>query len=120
MPRTRRLASWALVTAIVLSIGTQCLVGQEVTPAQMACCANTDHDCQSSTAVQADCCQGERVEQGQLVAYAQQVVAPLVIVTSATAALARPPDARAAFHVDTTPLRTAPPPKYVLLATFLI
>jgi hypothetical protein len=116
----RRLASFALMTAIVLSHAAQCLIGQEMTMAQMACCAGTDHDCEGTEAFQADCCPSERAEQVQLAQYLQQVVAPLAVLTSATAAFLRPPVTRAAFHVTATPLNAAPPPKYVLLATFLI
>ena len=120
MPRVRRLASVALMTALVLSLAAQCLVGQEMTSAQMACCAGSDHDCQGSEAVQADCCQSERTYQAQFVQYVPQVVAPLAVLTSATAGFTRPPNAHAVLHVDTTPLNAASTPKYVLLAIFLI
>ena len=120
MPKVRQFASFALTTALMLSLGAQCLVGQEMTPAQMACCAGTDHDCGGSETLQADCCQSERAEQAQVVEYVQQVVAPVAVLTSTTAAFTRPPAAHRSVHLDTTPLSSPPPLKYVLLATFLI
>lgn len=120
MAKVRGLASFALMTALVLSLAAQCLVGQDMTTAQMACCAGTDHDCQGAEALEADCCQAEGAEQAQLVEYVQQIAAPLPVLTSATAAFIRPPVARRVFDLHSTPQQASPPPKYVLLATFLI
>lgn len=105
--------------ALMLSLGAQCLVGQEMTTAQMACCAATDHDCEGPGAVQ-ECCQSERAEQAQLVKQTPQIVPPVVLLTRVAAALVRPPCTRSAFEVRTTPLKGSSPPTYVLLATFLI
>lgn len=120
MLRVRRSTSLALMTAFVLSLGAQCLVGQEMTTAQMACCAATDHDCGTAAATE-DCCQSERAEQDQLLTQAQQLVPPVALITSTIPALAPPPNTYAsAFDVNTTELKAASPPKYVLLASFLI
>ncbi len=106
--------------ALVLSLGAQCVVGQEMGTAQMACCVATDHDCQGAAASE-DCCQSERAEQEQLVKQIQQLVPPLAVATSTIPALVRLPDMHVGFYVvSTTELKAASPPKYVLLASFLI
>ncbi|MEZ5318164.1 MAG: hypothetical protein R2752_12245 [Vicinamibacterales bacterium] len=51
----------ALTVAFVVSIGARCLVGQDMTAAQMACCVGTDHECQSVGAE--DCCVGSDAQQ---------------------------------------------------------
>lgn len=121
VPKVRRSIGVALMMALVLSIGVQCVVGQEMTTAQMACCVGTDHDCGSAAAAE-DCCQSERAGQEQLLnkVQIQQLVPPLAFVTSAVPALTRPAETHVAFHVNTTELKGASPPKYVLLAAFLI
>lgn len=119
MLRARRSTSLALMTAFVLSLGAQCLVGQEMTTAQMACCAATDHDCGAAAATE-DCCQGERAEQDQLLTQAQHLVPPVALITSTIPALVPTDTYTSAFDVNTTELKAASPPKYVLLASFLI
>jgi hypothetical protein len=119
MPQARRSASLVLMMALMLSLGAQCLVGQAMTTAQMACCAGTDHDCDGMGARQ-DCCPSERAEQAQLVKQTLQVMPPVAVLTSAMAALVRPPQTHSAFDLRTTPLKGSSPPKYILLATFLI
>ncbi|MBI2829258.1 MAG: hypothetical protein HYX77_08320 [Acidobacteria bacterium] len=119
MPKVRS-TGVALVMALMLSLGAECLVGQEMAAAQMACCADTDHDC-GAAATTEDCCQSERADQDRLVNQAQQPVPPLVLVASTIPALVLPPNTYAsAFGVNTTELKAASPPKYVLLASFLI
>ena len=84
----------------------------------MACCVATDHDCQRAAE---DCCQSERAEQEQLVKQIQQLVPPLAVVTSTIPALVHLPDTHFGFYVvSTTELKAASPPKYLLLASFLI
>lgn len=117
--KLRRSAAFGLMAALMLSIGAQCLVGQDMTMAQMACCAGTKHDC-GGAAVAQDCCQSERAEQVQLVKQSLQVAPPVAVLSHATVALVRPRDTRSVFEIDTTPLQRSSPPKYVLLATFLI
>ena len=121
MPKVRRSTGVALMMALVLSLGAQCLVGQDMTTAQMAwCCATTDHDCQGAAAAE-ECCQSERAEQDQLLQQSRQLVPPLAVVTSTLPALVPPLDTYVSvFDVDTTELKAASPPKYVLLASFLI
>lgn len=111
----------ALMMAFMLSIGLQCVVGQEMTTAQMACCAGTDHDCGTAAAAP-ECCQSDGVAQELLAALVKQVVFPPALVSSPVADLASPPDTDAAsgFDIDRAPLIAASPPKYVLLASFLI
>ena len=120
MPTVRRFASVAVMTALMLSLAAQCLVAQDMTASQMACCAGTAHDCEGAGALEADCCQSERAQQAQVVEYAQQVVMPLTLTTAATTALLRQPDVAATIHPVTAPLAAPSPPKYVLLAAFLI
>lgn len=119
--KVRRSIGVALMMALVLSIGVQCVVGQEMTTAQMACCVGTDHDC-GSAAADAECCQSERAEHSQLFSKVQieQLVPPLALITSAVPALTRPAETHVAFHINTTELKGTSPPKYVLLAAFLI
>jgi len=120
MPRVRWSTSLVLMIAFVLSLGAQCLVGQEMTTAQMACCAATDHDCGAAAAAE-DCCQSERGDQALLLQQPQRPVAPLTLVTSTIPAPDAPPDTYAsAFDVNSTVLKAASPPRYVLLASFLI
>ena len=108
MAKVRRLASFALVTAVVLSLATQCLVGQEMTTAQMACCAATDHDC-GQAAVAADCCDTERAEQERVVTQIHQPAPPVATVTSAILPLVRLADTYSAVVVDTTTLKATSP-----------
>lgn len=118
--KLRRSAALGLIAALMLSIGAKCLVGQKMTTAQMVCCAGTEHDC-GDAAVAQECCESERAEQAQLVVkQAPQVMPPVAVPTTVTAALVRPPQTRSALEVRTTPLKGSSPPKYVLLATFLI
>lgn len=121
MPRARWSASVVLMMAFMVSLGAQCLVGQKMTAAQMACCVGSNHDCNGTGAVQ-DCCKTERAEQLQLAKRSAQIVPPVAVLTSTTIALIGPLQARSrsAFEVGTTPLKGSFPPKYVLLATFLI
>lgn len=119
MAMMRRLASVTLVTVMALSLAAQCLVGQEMTTAQMACCAGTEHDC-GGAAVTEDCCQTERAEQAQLVNQLLQVAPPVAVLSHASFALVRPPEMRSAFELEAMPVKASSPPKYVLLATFLI
>lgn len=107
------------MTAFVLSVGAQCLVGQEMTTAQMACCAATDHDCGAAAATE-DCCQSERAQQEQLLTQAQHLVPPLALVSSTIPALVPLLNTYTFTFVDTTALKAASPPKYILLASFLI
>jgi hypothetical protein len=118
--KVRQCVGVALMMAFMLSIGLQCVVGQEMTTAQMACCAGTDHDC--GTAAAPECCQSDGVAQELLAALVKQVVFPPALVSSTVADLASPPDTDAAsgFDTDRAPLIAASPPKYVLLASFLI
>lgn len=121
MPRARHFTSIVLIAGILLSVGAQCLLGMEMTAAEMPCCAGTEHDCHDAQAVQADCCQTEQAEQPQLLGRLQQLIAPLAVLTTATGAPLRAPEIIAwRFDVDTSPPRTSAQPKYVLLATFLI
>jgi len=119
MPSVRRVTGAALVAALVFSIGTQCLAGLEMTGPQMACCARMSHDCHAAVDAQ-DCCQTERAEIAQLAVHVQQAPSPPVPIASAVPALDRQIDDRSATRVDAAPLRGAPPPRYVLLASFLI
>ncbi|MBI4263811.1 MAG: hypothetical protein HY657_05525 [Acidobacteria bacterium] len=120
MSKVRRSTGVPLMMALVLSLGAQCLVGQDMTTAQMACCAATDHDCGAAAATE-DCCQSERAEQDQLLTQAQHLVPPVALIASTIPALVPPLNTYAsAFDVNTTELRAASPPKYVLLASFLI
>lgn len=119
MLKLRRSAALGLMAALMLSIGAQCLVGQEMTTAQMVCCAGTEHDC-GDAAVAQECCESERAEQAQLVTESLQVAPPVAVLSHAIVALVRPPDTRSALAIETTPLQASSPPKYLLLATFLI
>ena len=115
----RRSTALVLMTALALSVAAQCLVGQEMTAAQMACCAGTDHDCNS--VVTADCCRSEQADREQFVTAIQQLVSPPALASTAIAALVWPrsPERAASGH-DATELQAPSPPKYVLLASFLI
>ena len=117
----RRSAALALVAALMVSIGAQCLVGHEMmTTAQMLCCAGTDHDC-GGAAVAQDCCQSEQAEQDQLVSHIQQLVSRPALAPISIAAFVPPLDTYSpGFNQGTTELHAASPPKYVLLASFLI
>jgi hypothetical protein len=117
----QRFLGAALVAAMVLSLGAQCLAGHEMTAAQMACCVGTDHDCRGVGAAE-DCCQSEHAERDQLVAHLQQPVSPPARVNTAIAAFVEPVDARgaAAVALDTPSPIANSPPRYVLLETFLI
>lgn len=123
MPKVRRSTGVALTMALMLSIGVQCLVGQKMTTAQMACCAAADHDCQAAISTE-DCCRTESSEQEQLVYQVQQLVPPVALATSTILALLRPSDtyaaSAAAIGADTAKLKASSPPTYVLLASFLI
>ena len=117
--KLRRSAALGLMAALMLSIGAQCLVGQDMTTAQMACCAGTEHDC-GHAAVAQECCESERAEQERVVKQIHQPAPPLAIVTSAILPLIRLSDTYSAVVVDTTTLKATSPPKYVILASFLI
>lgn len=121
VPKVRRSIGVALMMALVMSIGAQCVIGGEMTTAQMACCVGTDHDCGTAAAAP-DCCQSEVAAREQLAAHVQQVVFPPAPLTGAVADLTTPPDTASVhgFEIDRVPLIAASPPKYVLLATFLI
>ena len=106
------------MTAFVLSLGAQCVVGQEMTTAQMACCEGTDHDCQRAGAAE-DCCPNEGAEQ-QLVKQVPPLVPPPAVIKCTIPALVSPTDTYSASDVDGSRLKAVSPPKYVLLASFLI
>lgn len=120
MSRARGIVSTAVVAALMLSLGAQCLIGQEPTAAQMACCAGTDHDCPGEETVEATCCASEHAEQPKVPVYLKQVVPLPAVVSSPIVGHTHPPEARSAIHVESTPLKAESPPKYVLLASFLI
>lgn len=115
----RRSTAFALMAALMLSIGAQCLAAQEMTSSQMACCADSVVDCDRAAVLQ-DCCESERAEQAQLLIPFHQVVQPVAVLTSATAALLRPPVARSRIDIASAPVNASSRPKHVLLATFLI
>jgi hypothetical protein len=117
----RRSIGVALMMALVVSVGAQCVVGGEMTTTQMACCVGTNHDCGTAAAAP-DCCQSEGAAREQLAAHIPQVVFPPAPLVSAVAGLATPPATASAhgFDIDRVPLIAASPPKYVLLAAFLI
>jgi hypothetical protein len=119
--RARQPIGVILMMALLVSIGAQCVLGNEMTATQMACCVGTDHDCGTATAA-AECCQSETAAAEQLVAKLQQVVFPLAPITGVPAMLLAPPDAHAVrgFDVDRIGTTAESPPTYVLLATFLI
>lgn len=106
--------------ALALSLGTQCLAWQDMSTAQMACCAAVEHDCRAAAAAAQDCCQAENGDQPQPAKQIQQLVRPAAILTSTIPGLVRTPDVHSAFGVASRPITMAPPPKYVLLVTFLI
>jgi hypothetical protein len=119
--KVRRSIDVALMMAFVVSIGAQCVVGDEMTATQMACCAGTDHDCGTAAAAP-ECCQTEVAAKEQLAAKIQQVVFPPAPISRAVADFVAPPDIHSArgFDIDRVPLVSESPPTYVLLATFLI
>lgn len=119
MFRFRRVAALGMVAALMVSIGAQCLVAHEqMTTEPMLCCAGIHHDC--GAAIGQDCCESERAAHDQLLNQIQRIHPPVALLTGATAVLFRPPDAHHRFDIETTPLKASPPPRYVLLATFLI
>lgn len=119
MLSVRRLICAPVTTALVLSLGAQCLAWQDMSAAQMACCAAIEHDCHAAAAAQ-DCCQTERGDQPQAAKQIQQLARPAAILTNTIPGLVRAPDLHSAFGMASVPLTTASPPKYVLLASFLI
>jgi len=77
----RRWIGALLTMALVVSIGTDCLVGQDMSAEQMACCSGTDHDCEARS-LTADCCVSQdapaqgSVDRTQSLAFPQLVSAP--------------------------------------------
>ncbi|MBI4486448.1 MAG: hypothetical protein HY655_10595 [Acidobacteria bacterium] len=115
---SRRSAAVILMAALMPSIGVQCVAGQYTPAAQMACCTGAKHDCDGSAAV-ADCCQTDRAQQAQPFKKADPVLPPLVAIASHVPALIRPAPTSVRAD-DRVPLTAVSPPKYVLLASFLI
>lgn len=110
-----------LTLALVTSIGAQCLIGQDITAAQMACCAGTDHDCQSVDAE--DCCVGSDA-QSQPPADRIQSVTPTLVAISPTFATTPNDVAVAAERLVHDPEHAGrfegSPPVYIRLGTLLI
>jgi hypothetical protein len=109
--------------ALGVSLWAGCGLGPEVTQAQMACCAGTDHDCQSARADR-ECCRTHAADHTQMAATVkQQVLAP--VLSSALALLATPAPPASAMLAATdvssrARLKASPPPKYLLNSAFLI
>lgn len=82
----RRSIGAVLTLAFVVSIGAQCLIGQDMTAIQMACCAGTDHDCQSVGAE--DCCVGSDAQSQPPADRIQSVAPTLVAISPAFATIA--------------------------------
>lgn len=108
----------ALMLALALSLGVECLAGPQVPRAQMPCCSSGAHDC-GAMLTGDNCCRSERTEGAQVAKPPAPPVA-VTVLTNTLAALARPRNARAPFDLDANPPDGSPPPKYILLATFLI
>ena len=118
--RVRRSATVALVAMAVLSLGAECVAGQEMTTARMPCCVASDHDCHGAT-IADGCCQSERVRQERLVTQILRLEPSLAVVARTAPALVRLPDPRFGFYgASTTELKAASPLTYVLLSFFLI
>lgn len=117
----RRWIGAILTLAFVVTIGAQCLIGQNMTAAQMACCAGTDHDCQSVGAE--DCCVGSDA-QPQPPADRIQSVTPTIVAISPAFATIPIDVAVAAGRLVHDPEHTGrfegSPPVYIRLGTLLI
>ncbi|MGE3511873.1 MAG: hypothetical protein AB7N65_23650 [Vicinamibacterales bacterium] len=120
MSRMRRALSAFLLIALVVSLGAECFVSDEMNAAQMACCAAMGHDCEAAGPIE-DCCRSEGGDQPQLVAKAQQPLTPPALVASLPE-LDVPIKTQTfvSLDIESTRLVADSPPKYILLATFLI
>jgi hypothetical protein len=116
--KAHRLAGVVSVMVLVLSLGVECLAGPPLARAQMPCCSGGAHDC-GAALTSANCCRSERAEPAQ-VSKPPSPPAAATACVSAMAALVRPEDARPQFDIDGIPPNGSSPPKYILLATFLI
>lgn len=121
MSRFRPLIGALLVCALVVSVGADCLVGQDMTADQMACCAGTDHDCESVGSE--DCCVGSDTQPQSPADRVQPVTPTLVALSPAFAAI--PSDValaaeRLAHGPEYTGRFDGSPPVYIRLGTLLI
>jgi len=116
----RRAFTAFLLIALVVSVGVECFVSDDMNAAQMACCAAMSHDCEAAGPTE-DCCRTEGGDQPQLVAKAQQSITPPALVGSLPE-LDVPIETHTSVSLDieSTRLVADSPPKYILLATFLI
>ena len=116
----RRAFTAILLIALGVSLGAECFVSDEMTPEQMACCAAMNHDCETAGPTE-DCCRSEAGDQPQLVAKAQHSITPPALVGSLLD-LDVPIETHTfvSLDIESTRLVADSPPKYVLLATFLI
>lgn len=109
----------ALIMALAMSLGVECLAGPRVTGVQMPCCTGVGHDC-GVVLPGADCCRMERAEHTHVTKPATPPAAAVTVLTSAPTALVRPEDLQLPLDTNAVPLSGSSTPKYILLATFLI
>ena len=121
MSFARQSTGVALVTALLVSLGAQCLIADEATATRMPCCASAEHDCHSPAVAQA-CCEIEPLDEAQVVPpYVQPLAAPVILHPSSTIpALTSSATTPRGIVIDATDIKGASPPTYVLLNTFLI
>jgi hypothetical protein len=74
MRRTMRPLAWVLVLALGVVLSAECVIGEEMTAAEHACCTAMAHDCESAGAQQ-DCCTTDDGAKPQL-ASAKQILVP--------------------------------------------
>jgi len=118
MSSLRRWIGAGVTLALVVSIGAPCLIGQDMTAAQMECCAGTDHECQSMDAE--DCCVGSDAQQQPPADRLQPVTSAPVLAFATVPAEAPPPGERLVRNPQGARPFLGFAPVYILLGTLLI
>lgn len=118
--RWTRPIGWTLAVALAVALSANCVTGEEMTPAQMACCAAMGHDC-GAMAQKADCCSHESPRVAQFFAAVKgTVLAVPVLLATPVALLPATAPQGLRTHVTHVPLKPNRVPKYLRTAALLI
>lgn len=120
MTRASPPVGWMLALVFAITVSTSCFTGQQMTIADMACCAAMGHDC-GSMGQGEDCCAGER---STIVQSARASRVSVAAPAPALAAILRPipyaPHRVDSVRFSAVPQRPSGIPKYLRTAALLI
>lgn len=118
--RTTRPVAWVLVLALGVVLSAECVIGEDMTAAEHACCAAMDHDCESAGAQQdQDCCTTDTGTKLQ-VASAKQILVPTFDAAPLLFAAVPPSSPLRSQRASRVSFAHASVPSYLLGTAFLI